>query len=57
MLFLNFLSDVKDTRTPARFVAVAEHGAELDLESEKVKNFIELLREKKHSDRSHRKCV
>ena len=44
--FLNFLFDtVKDTRTPARFTAVAEHAAELDLESERVRAFVRLLQE------------
>ncbi len=46
-LFLNFLADtVKDTRTPLRFTAVAENAAELDLNSEPVKRFITLLKEK-----------
>lgn len=45
-LFLNFLFDaVKDTRTPARFTAVAEHAAELDLGSPRVTDFVNLLRE------------
>ncbi len=45
-LFLNFLADtVKDTRTPVRFTAVAEHAAELDLDSAKVRQFITLLKE------------
>jgi imidazolonepropionase-like amidohydrolase len=45
-IFLNFLFDqVQDTRTPARFTAVAQHAAELDLGSERVKNFIALLKE------------
>jgi imidazolonepropionase-like amidohydrolase len=44
--FLNFLFDtVKDTRTPARFTAVAEHAAELDLDSERVRAFVRLLKE------------
>jgi imidazolonepropionase-like amidohydrolase len=43
-VFLNFLFDsVPDTRTPARFTAVAEHAAEIDPTSERVKKFIELL--------------
>jgi imidazolonepropionase-like amidohydrolase len=47
MLVLNFLFErVKDTRTPERFTAVAEHAAGLDLESEQVKAFIALLRER-----------
>jgi imidazolonepropionase-like amidohydrolase len=44
MLFLNFLFDrVQDTRTPARFTAVAEHAAELDFASARTKEFIALL--------------
>jgi imidazolonepropionase-like amidohydrolase len=46
-LFLNFLTDkVKDTRTPERFTAVALHGAELDLDSRRVRSFIALLKER-----------
>jgi Amidohydrolase family len=41
-LFLNFLSGV-DTRTPQRFIAVAEHAADLDLGSPEVRNFLSLL--------------
>jgi imidazolonepropionase-like amidohydrolase len=48
MLFLNFLYDqVQDTRTPARFTAVAEHAAEIDLDSDRVQAFLALLRERK----------
>jgi imidazolonepropionase-like amidohydrolase len=44
--FLNFLFDtVPDTRTPARFTAVGEHAAELDLDSEPVRNFMRVLHE------------
>jgi imidazolonepropionase-like amidohydrolase len=47
MLFLNFLADrVQDTRTPARFTAVAENAALLDLGSEPVRDFIELLKQR-----------
>jgi imidazolonepropionase-like amidohydrolase len=46
-LFLNFLFDtVKDTRTPVRFTAVAEHAAEIDPDSERVGRFIRLLKER-----------
>jgi imidazolonepropionase-like amidohydrolase len=46
-LFLNFWADtVKDTRTPVRFTAVAEKAADLDLDSERVRSFLELLRER-----------
>ncbi|HEY8134178.1 MAG TPA: amidohydrolase family protein [Thermoanaerobaculia bacterium] len=44
MLFLNFMPDVQDTRTPARFTAVAERGADLDLQSPQVQAFIDLLK-------------
>jgi imidazolonepropionase-like amidohydrolase len=48
MLFLNFLYDqVQDTRTPARFTAVADHAAEIDLDSERVRGFLALLKERK----------
>jgi cytosine/adenosine deaminase-related metal-dependent hydrolase len=47
MLFLNFMFDkVQDTRTPARFTAVAEHGAALDLSSTPVREFIQLLKDR-----------
>ncbi len=47
MLFLNFLFDtVKDTRTPARFTAVAEHATELDLQSARVQAFVKLLQDR-----------
>ena len=47
MLFLNFFFDeVKDTRTPARFIAVAERGATLDLNSERVRSFVKLLKDR-----------
>jgi cytosine/adenosine deaminase-related metal-dependent hydrolase len=43
-LFLNFLFDrVKDTRTPARFTEVAEHGSEIDPSQDRVKKFLDLL--------------
>lgn len=44
-LFLNFIQGV-DTRTPARFSAVAENAASLDLNSPEVRGFIQLLKEK-----------
>ncbi|HSE42757.1 MAG TPA: amidohydrolase family protein [Acidobacteriota bacterium] len=47
MLFLNFLFDIaKDTRTPLRFTAVAEHAAEMDFNSEKWQSFFKLLKDK-----------
>ncbi|UCF40505.1 MAG: amidohydrolase family protein [Gemmatimonadota bacterium] len=45
MLFLNFLGDTLDTRTPLRFTAVAEHAADLDLGSDSVAAFIRLLKD------------
>lgn len=46
MLMLNFMPDVTDTRTPARFTEPAKRGADLDLESPEVRAFIEKLRAK-----------
>jgi imidazolonepropionase-like amidohydrolase len=46
-LFLNFWPEIKDTRTPIRFTAVAERAALLDLKSAPVQAFLDLLREKK----------
>ncbi len=46
MLFLNFFFDeVKDTRTPQRFIAVAERAATLDLNSQRVRSFVQLLKD------------
>ncbi|HET6177730.1 MAG TPA: amidohydrolase family protein [Candidatus Sulfotelmatobacter sp.] len=43
-IFLNFFaSQVKDTRTPERFTAVGANAAKLDLQSQPVKDFIQLL--------------
>ncbi len=44
-LFLNFFEGI-DTRTPARFHSVGEKGPDLDLGSEKVQSFLNLLKEK-----------
>ena len=43
-LLLNFMDSVKDTRSMARFTAVAQHGAELDLGSQRVRDFIALFK-------------
>lgn len=45
-LLLNFLDPKIDTRTPARFSEVAENAAGIDLKSERVKQFIALLKER-----------
>jgi hypothetical protein len=42
-LFLNFIPGV-DTRTPQRFIQVAQHAADLDLDSPEVRNFLALLK-------------
>ena len=46
MLFLNFLGKDLDTRTPARFHAVGQNAANLDLSSKEVLTFIKLLKDK-----------
>lgn len=46
-IFLNFMPQVKDTRTPARFTEVAAHAAEIDLKSDQVRAFIQLLKDHK----------
>ncbi|ABF42212.1 amidohydrolase [Candidatus Koribacter versatilis Ellin345] len=45
-LMLNFLPDVKNTETTARFTAVAQRGADVDVNSQAVKDFIKLLQDK-----------
>jgi imidazolonepropionase-like amidohydrolase len=46
-MFLNFFFDeVKDTRTPARFTALGERAAKLDLNSPEVSSFIKLLQDR-----------
>src|SRR4051812_9327090 len=42
-LVLNFMPDVKETRTPARFLEPAKRTADLDLGSPEVRAFIQLL--------------
>lgn len=45
---LNFLfDDVKDTRTPVRFTAVADRAATIDLDSERVRSFVKLLSDRR----------
>ena len=46
-LLLNFMPDVKETRTPARFTAPAERGAEIDPQSPPVTAFLRLLKERR----------
>src|SRR3954467_11402719 len=45
-LVLNFMPDVKDTRTPARFPEPAKRTADLDLSSPEVRAFIQLLQDR-----------
>ena len=44
MLLLNFMPDVTDTRTPARFTEPAKRAADLDLGSDEVREFIAKLK-------------
>ena len=43
-IFLNFMGDTIDTRTPARFKMVGKHAGELDLETKAVNDFINLMK-------------
>lgn len=45
-LALNFMPDVKETRTPLRFTEPGRRAADLDLEDPRVKSFIALLLER-----------
>lgn len=44
-LLLNFMDSVKDTRTMARFKAVGAAGKDLDLQSPRVREFVQLFKE------------
>lgn len=44
-VFLNFMPDVKETRTPARFTEPGKRAAGVNLDSEQVNQFIALLKE------------
>ncbi len=45
-LMLNFWPEVKNTETPARFTEVAKRGADLDINSPAMNDFIALLKDK-----------
>ncbi len=45
-LLLNFMPDVTETRTPARFTEPAKRAADLDLASPQVRGFIQLLKDR-----------
>jgi len=44
-IFLNFMPDVKETRTPARFIEPGKRAAGIDLTSPPVNDFIALLKQ------------
>jgi hypothetical protein len=44
-VFLNFMPDVKNTETPARFTEPARRAAGIDLQSKEVRDFVALLKE------------
>jgi imidazolonepropionase-like amidohydrolase len=44
-IFLNFMPDVKETRTPARFTEPGKRAAGIDLNSQQVNQFIALLKQ------------
>jgi imidazolonepropionase-like amidohydrolase len=44
-IFLNFMPEVKETRTPARFIEPGKRGGDLDLNSQAVNDFITFLKE------------
>lgn len=44
-IFLNFMPDVKETRTPARFIEPGKRGGDLDLNSQPVNDFISFLKQ------------
>ena len=45
-LMLNFMPDVKNTETPARFTEVARRGADIDVNGPAMREFIALLKDK-----------
>jgi imidazolonepropionase-like amidohydrolase len=44
-IFLNFMPDVKETRTPARFIEPGKRGGDLDLNSQPVNDFVAFLKQ------------
>ena len=44
-IFLNFMPDVKETRTPARFTEPGKRGGDLDLNSQGVNDFMAFLKQ------------
>jgi hypothetical protein len=48
-MMLNFMDTVRDTRAMSRFTAVAQDGASLDFQSQRVRDFFQLLKDH-HAD-------
>jgi imidazolonepropionase-like amidohydrolase len=48
-VMLNFMDTVRDTRAMSRFTAVAQDGASLDFQSQRVRDFFQLLKDH-HAD-------
>ena len=48
-VFLNFMGDTIDTRGPTRFRVVGDRAGKIDLNSDDVKHFISLMKQKKIS--------
>lgn len=48
-IFLNFMGDTIDTRGPTRFRVVGDRAGKIDLNSRDVKDFVQLMKEKKIS--------
>jgi imidazolonepropionase-like amidohydrolase len=44
-VFLNFMPDVKETRTPARFIEPGRRGGDLNLNSQQVNDFVAFLKQ------------
>jgi len=44
-IFLNFMPDVKETRNPARFIEPGKRAAGLDLNSQTVHDFVQLMKD------------
>ena len=46
-IFLNFMPDVKETRNPARFIEPGKRAAGLDLNSQAVRDFVQLMKDRR----------
>ena len=45
-IFLNFMPDVKETRNPGRFIEPGKRAAALDLNSQAVRDFVQLMKDR-----------